>query len=137
MKLTKSNLKQIIKEEIEALIEDNPCKPGYMEKPKGSGKCYPATPTDMGGPFQVEESEESEELKEAWKGDPKIKQTGQYADKTVAQLKKSLGVAHRKAAKEKETGDKKVNADTEKKQDQLNFAIRSKTGWKKGKGASK
>jgi hypothetical protein len=58
-----------------------------------------------------------EELKEAWKDDPEIEQTGEYADKTKEELcdmKKKL------MDKEKRTSAE------QKKVRQINFALRSK-----------
>lgn len=68
-----------------------------------------------------------EEINEKWAGDVDVKSTGQYADKTVADLKKSIA-----ALKAKETS---TEAD-KKKMGQLLFALRAKQGWKKGKGAT-
>ena len=80
MKLTKQQLKEIIKEENNSL------------------------------------------LNEAWKGDPEIDQTGEYADKTKEELCKT-----RDNLKKKED---RTEAESTKLR-QLNFAIRSKKPGKK------
>ena len=48
MKLTKTELKQIIREELENLLKEKfpPCDP-ESEK-EVDGKCIPASPTDLG-----------------------------------------------------------------------------------------
>ena len=68
------------------------------------------------------------QLQEKWKGDAEIEQTGEWADMTVAQLKK-----RRKALMDKE---ERTKAEQEEVRE-INFAIRAKTGWKRGKGATK
>ena len=60
-----------------------------------------------------------------WGGDVQIKSTGQYSDMTVKGLKKQLA---------KLKGKKPFNR---KEYGQLLFALRAKTGWKKGRGATK
>lgn len=61
-------------------------------------------------------------LDEKWPGKVDIKQTGEHAGKTVAQIKKEI---------------KKLKGKGQKEQmGELVFALRSKTGWKKGKGAA-
>jgi hypothetical protein len=47
MKLTKSQFKQIIKEELESILKEKspPCGEGER---KVNGKCQPASPTDLG-----------------------------------------------------------------------------------------
>jgi len=75
MELTKQQLKEIIKEEINSLLD------------------------------------------EAWKGDPEIDQTGEYADKTKEEL----------CAKKKGLMDQEERTEAEQKEvSQINFAIRSK-----------
>jgi hypothetical protein len=69
-----------------------------------------------------------DQLEEKWKGDAEIEQTGKWADKTVAQLKK----------RKKELMDKEERTEAEQEEvREINFAIRAKTGWKRGKGATK
>tara|TARA_B100000131_G_C18110059_1_gene609303 strand:- start:507 stop:755 length:249 start_codon:yes stop_codon:yes gene_type:complete len=58
-----------------------------------------------------------EELEEAWKGDPEIEQTGEYADKTKEELC---------AMKDKLMDKEKRTAAEQKKVRQINFALRSK-----------
>ena len=62
-----------------------------------------------------------EELDEKWAGDTKIKSTGKWADKTIAELQKA-----RSALKSKEDRTKEETS----KLRQINFAIRSKKDWK-------
>ena len=67
-------------------------------------------------------------LEEKWSKKVDVKKTGEHAGKSVEQIRKRLKVLK---AKEDKT-------ETEKReQDQLVFALRAKTGWKKGKGATK
>lgn len=63
------------------------------------------------------------ELQEKWAKDVDVKSTGQYTDKTEAELKKSIEDLKGKP------GDHK------KKMGQLLFALRAKQGWKKHTGA--
>tara|TARA_R110000796_G_scaffold47751_5_gene114622 strand:+ start:11661 stop:11942 length:282 start_codon:yes stop_codon:yes gene_type:complete len=63
-------------------------------------------------------NEEATELfGEAWKGDPEIAPTGEYADKTKDELC---------AAKKKLMGKESRTEEEQKKVRQINFAIRSK-----------
>jgi len=63
---------------------------------------------------------------EKWKKDVDIKQTGDHEDKNIAQLKKELSGLKGKGGEhaKSERGERL-------------FAIRAKSGWKKGKGAVK
>ena len=68
------------------------------------------------------------QLEEKWKGDAEIEQTGEWSGKTVAQLRK----------RKKQLMDKEERTKAEQEEvREINFAIRAKTGWKKGKGATK
>ena len=62
-------------------------------------------------------------VSEKWSGDTEIKSTGKWADKTIAELKKA-----RSALRDKED---RTEEETSKLR-QINFAIRSKKGWKGG-----
>lgn len=62
---------------------------------------------------------------EKWAGDAKIKQTGQYADKTIEELQKMR-------SKLKASGPHDEDSKEAKKLRQINFAIRSKKDWKGG-----
>src|SRR6056300_522878 len=73
--------------------------------------------------------ESIDSLSEKWAGDAEVKQTGQYADKTTGELKKMLGSLHK-------SGPHKRGSAEDKKQKQINFALRAKGGWKKGEGAA-
>ena len=66
-----------------------------------------------------------EEINEKWEKKVKIKKTGEHAGKTVAEIKSEM-----KSLK----GKKPFNRE---KYSELLFALRSKTGWKKGEGATK
>lgn len=68
-------------------------------------------------------------LDEKWAGDAKIKATGEYSKKSVEELKSML-------AKLKKSGPHDADSPEAKKQRQINFALRSKGGWKKGEGAA-
>lgn len=60
---------------------------------------------------------------EKWKGDVEIEKTGEHAGKSVKQLKKEIEALKGKPGNKEKMGE-------------LLFALRSKTGWKKGKGAA-
>ena len=77
------------------------------------------------------------EMGEKWEGDVEVKQTGQYSDKTIAQLNAHIKKLKAKNEKTKEEGKKVSDAD-KTKMSQLYFAKRAKQGWKgKGKAAVK
>ena len=71
-----------------------------------------------------EECWNEEELEEKWAGKSVVKKTGEYSDKTIAELKSKL--------KKLKSNPEKTEA-LKKKERQLIFAIRAKGGWKKGK----
>lgn len=73
-------------------------------------------------------------LNEKWKGDAKVEKTGEHADKTIAELKKELKDLKEKSKKYQDQ-DKKVPKSIIDQEREIVFAIRAKTGWKKGKGA--
>ena len=66
-----------------------------------------------------------------WKGNPEIKQTGDWAGKSIAELNKSLSGFKKKQENYKKKNDGKANKEYTSKLREINFAIRSK---KKGKG---
>ena len=70
-----------------------------------------------------------EQVDEKWAGDAKIEKTGQYAGKSVAELKSML-------AKLKKSGPHHKDSKEAKRMRQINFALRAKGGWKKGEGAA-
>lgn len=70
-----------------------------------------------------------DDLEEKWAGDAKVEPTGQYAGKSVAELKQML-------AKLKHSGPHERGSPADKKMKQINFALRAKGGWKKGEGAA-
>ena len=84
-----------------------------------------------GDPIEVEVPvaiADVDQLEEKWKGDAEIEQTGEWSGKTVAQLRK----------RKKQLMDKEERTKAEQDEvREINFAIRAKTGWKKGKGATK
>ena len=84
-----------------------------------------AIPVDMAVPVDIVNMDQ---LEEKWKGDAEIEQTGEWSDMTVAQLKKK-----RKTLMDKEERTKAEQDEVR----EINFAIRAKTGWKRGKGATK
>lgn len=67
-------------------------------------------------------------LLEKWGRDVEVEKTGEHAGKSVEEIKKRLAAL--KAKEDKSEAEKK-------EQDQLVFALRAKTGWKKGEGATK
>lgn len=69
---------------------------------------------------------------EKWKGDVEIEQTGEHASKSVAQLRKEVA-----DLKKKQESNEETDPDVTKEIRERNFAIRAKTGWKKGEGATK
>jgi hypothetical protein len=90
-----------------------------------SGMIAGEVPIDMAIPAELVGMAQ---LQEKWKGDAEIEQTGEWSDMTVAQLKK-----RRKTLMDKE---ERTKAEQEEVRE-INFAIRAKTGWKRGKGATK
>jgi len=68
--------------------------------------------------------EKDELLNEKWKKDVEIEKTGEHAGKTVSQLRKEIANLKDKPGNKEKMGE-------------LLFALRAKTGWKKGKGATK
>ena len=70
-----------------------------------------------------------DKLDEKWAGDAKVKPTGEYKDKTVAELRAMLAKLHK-------SGPHKKGSPEATKQSQINFALRAKGGWKKGEGAA-
>ncbi len=71
-----------------------------------------------------ESLDEEKELNEKWPGKAEVEKTGEYSDKTIAELKSEL--------KKLKDNPNKTEA-LKKKQRQIIFAIRAKGGWKKGK----
>jgi hypothetical protein len=65
------------------------------------------------------------DISESWDTDTKVKSTGQYKDKTIAELKSML-------AKLKKSGPHAEGSAENKKMKQIMFAIRSKKDWKGG-----
>jgi hypothetical protein len=63
-------------------------------------------------------------LSEKWKDDVEIKQTGEHADKSIAQLKKEIEALRGKPGNKEKMGE-------------LLFALRAKQGWKKETGVAK
>ena len=72
------------------------------------------------------EEKHPEIFTEKWKKDVDIKQTGEHKGKTIAKLKKELSGLKGKGG-EHAKGERGERL----------FAIRAKSGWKKGKGAVK
>ena len=64
-----------------------------------------------------------EPCNEAWVGDTKIKKTGQWSSKTIAELQKLASALRKKESR---------TAAEQSKLKQINFAIRSKRDWKGG-----
>lgn len=77
-----------------------------------------------------------EEVTEKWKGDVKVKKTGEHAGKTVAELKTQLSNLKDRSKAYQERGER-VPKKIIEKEAEIKFAIRAKQGWKKGEGATK
>jgi len=75
-------------------------------------------------------------LNEKWKGkEVEVQKTGEYADKTIAELKKMKSDLKKENDKYQEDG-KDVPKKNKEKMSEIIFAIRAKGGWKKGEGAT-
>ena len=68
--------------------------------------------------------ESLDKIEEKWKGDAEIDATGEYADKTVAELRKMYNAL-------KKSGPHKAGSEPNTKMKQIAFAIRAKTGFGK------
>jgi len=104
MKITKSQLKQVIKEEIEALMKEV-----HDDDDDGDEGEEAFESPD---PDQLEEKKDDEFLQD-------VKSTGEWTDYTIAQLKKKKDALMKK---------KKRTADEVTTVRQLNFAINAKQG---------
>lgn len=94
----------------------------------GKPGMAPAAPAAAGGTGQAMgagQAMKEDELDEKWAGDAKIKSTGQYAGKSVAELKSAL-------SKLKASGPHSEGTPENKRMKQLMFAIRAKKDWKGG-----
>jgi hypothetical protein len=78
----------------------------------------------------VKYESKQKDVNEKWKGDVKVKKTGEHADKSVAELKKELNSLKEKSKKYQDEG-KKVPKNIIDQEAELKFAIRAKQGWKK------
>ena len=106
MKITKSQLKDIIKEELEQVLgEISKCPPGqtWEADELGEGQCV--------------DLNEEEKKDDDFLGD--VKSTGEWTDYTIAQLQKKKDTLMKK---EKRTADEVTTVR------QLNFAINAKQG---------
>jgi hypothetical protein len=75
-------------------------------------------------------------LNEKWKGkEVEVQKTGEYTDKTIAELKKMKSDLKKENDKYQEDG-KDVPKKNKEKMSEIIFAIRAKGGWKKGEGAT-
>ena len=144
-KLTKDDFKKLrsMKEEDDTLYEvkfekeveegetdEGNAFTGALVKAKKEGKD--SFEVD-GKKYDVKESEK--EMKEKWKGDVEVEQTGEYSDMTIEELNSAIKKLKSKNEKTKEAG-KKVSQEDRTKMSQLYFAKRAKQGWK-GKGKAK
>ena len=87
------------------------------------------TAKQAGKTIETYESKQKD-VNEKWKGDVKVKKTGEHADKSVAELKKELNSLKEKSKKYQDEG-KKVPKNIINQEAELKFAIRAKQGWKK------
>ena len=108
MKITKSQLKQVIKEEIEALMREADDDKDKDKDKDASGEEAFEEPD----PDQLEEEKDDEFLQD-------VKSTGEWTDYTIGQLKKKKDALMKK---------KKRTADEVTTVRQLNFAINAKQG---------
>lgn len=127
MKITKKRLMEIIKEELDLVLEKKKnCfeeeetfdgKVKCIQKQKGFDKerasAYVASVERERGHIP----EQNKKLEEAWEGDSDIKQTGEYADKSKEELCKMRSTLKAKKERTKEDSTKLR---------QINFALRSK-----------
>jgi len=75
-------------------------------------------------------------INEKWKGkEVEVEKTGEYADKTQAELKKMKSDLKKENDKYQEEG-KDVPKKNKEKMSEIVFALRAKGGWKKGKDAT-
>jgi len=102
------------------------------QKKKKGGDVYPGGFVKTGPHAMKEETEDFEltvcdecndYLNEKWEKDVKIQSTGEHAGKSVGQIKKEIENLKGKPGNKEKMGE-------------LLFALRSKTGWKKGEGAT-
>lgn len=77
------------------------------------------------GDVSLDQEMNEESLDEKWAGDAEVKSTGQYSDKTIAELKSML-------SKLKKSGPHKKGSKEYERQNEIEFAIRAKKGWKGG-----
>jgi len=78
---------------------------------------------DMQAKLSKEFKKSESQVQEKWEKDVDVKSTGEYADKTEAELKAAIEALKGKPG------------DNKKKMGQLLFALRAKQGWKKKTGA--
>ena len=114
----------------ESETEEGNAFTGALSKAKKEGKD--SFEVD-GKKYDVKESEK--EMNEKWKGDVKVKQTGEYSDMTIEEINSEIKKLKSKNDKAKEAGKKVPQADRTK-MSQLYFAKRAKQDWK-GKGKAK
>jgi hypothetical protein len=74
---------------------------------------------------------------EKWSGDAEIEHTGEHASKSVEQLRKEASSLKKRQEAHKKNNDGKADPEITEQLREVNFAIRAKTGWKKGEGATK
>lgn len=117
---------QVIKQGTKTLgTVSNPALAATIKSAIGKGEM------SLAGHEMKEEAEDNPEsaMLEKWAGDAKVKATGQYADKSVEELKSMLAKLHK-------SGPHGKDSPAAKKMRQINFALRAKGGWKKGEGAA-
>jgi hypothetical protein len=99
--MKKSEILQIIREEVQVVLTNEEAIEMF----------------DLDPAALLDEMMNEEDIEEAWKGDPEIKQTGDYADKTKKELC---------AAKKKLMDKKSRTKPQQTKVRRINFAVRSK-----------
>lgn len=68
-------------------------------------------------------------LTEKWKGDIKVKHTGEHEDKSIDDLEEELSELKKRSKKIQEKGEKVPRSIVDQEQE-INFAIRAKKHWK-------
>ena len=106
MKLTKQQLKQIIKEELEVVLSDAEAREFFGD--------------------DVLEGETLDEKKNDFLGD--VKSTGEWTDYTIEQLKSKIATANKEQENHRKDNKGKSNPEITKRLRQMNFAKNAKEG---------
>ena len=117
--MKKSEIMQIIREEVQVVLTNEEAIEMFDLDPAALLDEMMTVSTDdlcLAETF-IARSDDEKDLEEAWKGDPEIEQTGEWADKTTEEL----------CARKKTLMKQKSRTELEQKEvREINFAIRSK-----------